>query len=335
MRIAELGEFGLIDRLNRDLIAVPEEVICGIGDDAAVLPAQQKDLLFTTDMLVEEVHFSLNFSTLYQIGWKAMVSSVSDIAAMGGRPSNATISMAIPRGIEVELLEDLYAGMRAACHQFGVNIVGGDTVKTSGPMVFNISLLGWVDQGKAVYRSGAQPGDLILVSGTLGDSAGGLKVLKNDLSGLPPAKREWLVNKHLEPQPQPALGQALAATGWITSMNDVSDGLASEILEITTASQVGCVVDDAEIPISVPLFRLAAQLNLDAMELALFGGEDYQLVFTIKPEHLESIEQVAAELGQPVTVVGQITEQSAGNLRKTIKGRIIPLVAKGYNHFRA
>lgn len=334
MRIAELGEFGLIKRLNQDLIAVPEEVICGIGDDAAVLPARMQDILFTVDMLVEEVHFSLNFSTLYQVGWKAMVSSVSDIAAMGGKPSNATISLAIPRGIEVEMLEELYAGMRAAGQQFGVNIVGGDTVKTTGPMVVNVSLLGWVDQGKAVYRSGAQPGDLILVSGTVGDSAGGLKVLKNELSGLPPAKREWLVKKHREPQPQPALGQALAASGWVTAMNDVSDGLASEILEITTASQVGCAINDGDIPISVPLFRLAAQLNLDAMELALFGGEDYQLVFTIRPEHVDQVEELAQQLGQEVTVLGQITELASKHMRRTIKGKSIPLVAEGYNHFR-
>lgn len=335
MKVAELGEFGLIDRLNKDLIAIPNEVICGIGDDTAVLPAQDRgDLLFTTDMLVEDVHFSLGFSSPYQIGWKAIACSVSDIAAMGGRPSNATISLAIPRGIEVEFIDELYAGLRAAGQRYGVNIVGGDTVKTAGPIVVNVALLGWVECGRAVYRSGARPGDLIAVTGSLGDSAGGLKILKNDLSNLPAHKKEYLLNRHLEPQPQLQLGPALAQRGLVTAMNDVSDGLASEVLEITRASNVGCVLVDQDIPISVPLFRLAAQMNTDAVEMALFGGEDYQLVFTFAPDNLEVIEQIGAELGEEITVVGQITHREAGKIRRKGTNQEVNLEPMGYNHFR-
>lgn len=323
MELKQVGEFGLIRLISENALADPASVEVAIGDDAAAFwPVPGRLQLLTTDMLVAGVHFELAWITPWQLGYKALAVNISDIAAMGGQPRQATVSLALPPNISVEFIQELYEGLKHIARIYQVNIVGGDTVSTPGPLSINITLTGDVEPQFLCKRSGAKPGDVVVVSGCLGNAAAGLKLLQTGL-----ASTATLLSKaQLTPIPQVRLGQAAVAAG-ATAMNDVSDGLASEVHEIAAASQVGMRIYAEQIPLSSELISLADSYEIHPLEWALYGGEDYQLVFTMMPQQAKqfvSSEPTCAIVGE-VTAEPMVVLVTAGNVSR--------LLAKGYNHF--
>lgn len=329
--LSELGEFGLIDLIKQDTINDPSRVIVGIGDDAAVvLPAPRQLQLLTADMLVEKIHFDLTTTTPWQLGYKAIAVNLSDIAAMGGAPRHAVVSVALPPSIPVEFVVNLYKGMKEICREFGVNIVGGDTVASLQGLVINVTVTGEVEPAKLVRRSGARPGDLVAVTGTLGNSAAGLALLQ--AGKWEDEDFAWpLVTAHLTPRPQVRTGQLLAALG-ATSMDDISDGLASEAHEIAKASQVGIRLFAGQIPLAPELAAAAARFSKPAIDYALFGGEDFQLVFTMEPEKFATLVTRHPELA--VARVGEVVAAGEGVTLVDAAGCGQELKPRGFNHFR-
>lgn len=331
MKVKQVGEFGLIDLIRQDTLVQKDTVVAGIGDDAAVLRPDPRQLqLLTTDMLVEEIHFKLDTISPRQLGFKAMAVNFSDIAAMGGSPRHAVVSLAAGPDTDAEWIIGLYDGMKAICREFGVNIVGGDTVASPAGIVINVAVLGEVLPDRVLLRSGARIGDRVFVTGTLGDSSAGLDMLSR-----PEWRRqtfsERLKKAHLEPMPKVLAAQVIAACG-ATSMNDISDGLASEANEIAGASRVGIRIRAQQVPISPELRQAARLTGRDAMEYALYGGEDYELLFTIPPGRVPELGATAA--GSVLTQVGEVTEAGSGVLLVDDLGRSSVLEAKGYNAFR-
>lgn len=333
MKLADLGEFGLIDFLTRGLGHNSGGVIKGIGDDTAVLEVgRDMWLLFTTDMMVEGVHFSLDYSTFEQVGRKALAVNLSDIAAMGGRPTHALVSLAVPPDLAPEDLSELYRGLGEAAGEHGVNIVGGDTVGTPGRLVINVALLGEVKAGGAVYRSGARPGDKVYVTGPLGAPAAGLHLFQKPGLNCPREAAEYCRQAHAAPRPRVAVGMLLARCG-VTSMNDISDGLASELHEICAASGVGCLIRQQDVPVDRRVRAVAEAAGVDPLQWALYGGEDLELVFTATPEAGETIKKEAAGAGVAVCEVGLVT--TAGGVRLEQPGGTGVVLPKGgYDHFR-
>ncbi|NPV26001.1 MAG: thiamine-phosphate kinase [Firmicutes bacterium] len=333
MKLHEIGEFGLINRIKPLSICNPSTVLVGIGDDAAVLPQQpERVLLATADMLVEGIHFRREWTSLADLGHKAMAINLSDIAAMGGRPLSALVTIALPPSLTVEEVEELYTGMIQLARQFGVNIVGGDTVRSTGGVCLSLTLLGEATPDHVVLRSGAQVEDVIVVTGDLGASAAGLHVLANaPVCHLPETKA--VIRRHLRPEPRVEIGQRLAATGLVTAMNDISDGLASEVTEICSASQTGAVLWVEALPISTTTRAIARHFNAKEINWALYGGEDYELVFTTAPANLPSLTEVIADTGCPLTVVGEILPAPAGRWLQSANGSRTELTPRGFNHF--
>ncbi len=311
MRISEIGEFGLIERLVRP--PKRESLIVGIGDDAAVM-GMTGNAVLTTDMLVEGDHFRTEWSTPRQIGRKAMASNVSDIAAMGGTPEFAFISIALREGIEVEFMDDLYAGMHDVADEYGIDIAGGDTTHGS-VMVINIVIVGSIET--PVLRSGASPGELICVTGPLGGSKAGLELLLAGKDGPTGA-----VAKHLDPGCRMDISSDIAAVA--NSMIDVSDGLASEVNHICDMSSVGAEVIAEWIPLSASTREAGEVLDQDPVGWALNGGEDFELVFTIHPDRLKEVEDRC-------TVVGRTLPSDEGRTL-VVDGNRLPLTG-GYDHF--
>jgi thiamine-monophosphate kinase len=336
MRIHEIGEFGLIDRLADVLGPRDESVVVGIGDDAAVLQyAQGMQVVTTTDLLVEGVHFRTDTIDDRSLGWKSVAVSLSDIAAMGGRPRHVVIGLAVPVTMEVERLEDLYAGVADVCRTYGAHVVGGDITKTDGPFVIAVTVLGEVEQGQALLRSGAGPGDLVYVTGTVGGSAAGLDFLQKGIqesTGLRPEQAADLLHFHQVPQPQVEAGRLLRSSGGCTSANDVSDGLASELNEIAKMSGVRLAVEAGKIPLHDSVSRYAQLRGVDPVEWAMFGGEDYQLVGTLRADAAERVKALFAEQGLLLTVIGRV-EEGHGVVLQRDGGEVREVTAKGYNHF--
>lgn len=327
MKLQDIGEFGLIARLAQDTIVNGADVVVGIGDDTAVLrPAADRYQLVTTDMLVENIHFTLAASTLRQVGYKALAVNISDIAAMGGVPRHAVVAVALPPRLSVEAVLALYDGLKDAGRDYDVNIVGGDTVASREGLVINVTVLGEAGPHGVIRRSGARVGDVLAVTGTLGDAAAGLAVLAaGKLAERPFAPP--LLAAHRQPRPLVAAGQALAAAG-ASSMDDISDGLASEAHEIAGASKVGLEIDAAAVPISAAARAAAAALGHDPLDWALYGGEDFQLVFTIAPDHLAAARTAPVS----VTAIGRVVSPEQGVTLRTGQD-LTPLAPRGYNHF--
>ncbi|MDT8900024.1 thiamine-phosphate kinase [Anaeroselena agilis] len=327
MQLNEIGEFGLIDRIKEGALADPSDVVVGIGDDAAAYrPGPGLLQLITTDMLVESVHFLLDKTTPWQLGYKAIAVNLSDIAAMGGRPRQAVVSVGLPAHLSVEFVVELYDGMKEICREFAVNIIGGDTVSSPRGLVVNVAVTGEVAPARLLRRSGSRPGDLVVVTGTLGDSACGLDLLR--LPGWDERAFAWpLVTAHLTPRPQVDTGLRLAPWG-ATSADDISDGLASEANEIAKAGGVGIRLYADRIPLSPELVEAAAIFGRQPLDYALFGGEDFELIFTIGPEHFDRITHRGG-----LTVIGEVTRREDGVVLVT-GGAARPLEPRGYNHFR-
>lgn len=329
MKLSELGEFGLIDRITKGCVTAPERVVRGIGDDCAVtVTAGAGGLLslLTTDMLVERVHFSREVITPAQLGAKALAVNLSDIAAMGGRPLDAFVSVAIPPDVEVTYLDRLYDGFKRVAGRFGVNILGGDTSRSASDLVISVALTGEVEQDKVLYRAGARPGDRIYVTGYLGDAAAGLDAAKNDRVA------HELVRRHLEPEPHLDAGARIAATGQAHAMIDVSDGLAADLGHICRESGAGCRLERGKLnrSVSTELSQYCRAHQLDPERFVLFGGEDYVLLVAGAP----GLERALAGSGTTLVELGRITEGDDLLLVED-DGSSSPLEPSGWDHFAA
>jgi len=326
--VDRLGEQGLIEVMRRYARARPG-IIAGIGDDAAVLAGRPGyRTLLTTDMLVEGVHF-LQGADPYALGRKAMAVNLSDIAAMGGRPTFAVVSLGIPPSTSTRYIERVYEGMSEEGAAFGAAIVGGDTVRAP-VLTLNVALMGEVEDQRVLLRSGALVGDRVCVTHRLGDAAAGLLLLQRPDLQVPDDTRARLVHKHLRPTPRVDAGRELSR-GLATAAIDLSDGLAGDLHRLCAASKVGAIIDVAALPISDDVRRVAAAAGLDPLELALNGGEDYELLFTTSSFRAGNL--VLPGSGTPYTVIGEIVDASRGVLLRLPDGELQPLQVGGYRHF--
>jgi thiamine-monophosphate kinase len=330
--LAALGERGLIARLRRRLPPPGPEVLLGIGDDAAAVTWGGEILLLTTDTLLEGVHFRRSTATLRDIGAKAIAVNVSDIAAMGGEPRYALLALALPPGLAVTELDELYAGVHDMARQHGVTLVGGDTCAAPGGVVLSVTLVGRVD-GAPLRRSGARPGDAILVSGALGASAAGLAVLERGPGTLPAAVVEPVVRAHRVPTPRVAESQLIRASGWATAMIDLSDGLVTDLGHVAAESCVGARVDVDAIPMSEATRAVARALGVDPLAWALSGGEDYELLFTAAADRAGDLARAVTDrTGTPVHRIGEVRPLREGVRFLHRDGRPRP-VEPGFDHF--
>lgn len=330
MKISELGEFGLIRRLTADLATNDERVVCGIGDDCSAIRRSSGLLdLVTTDLLVERVHFLRQTLTPKQLGHKAMSVNLSDIAAMGGRPENAYVSLAVPADLTVEYLDELYLGLRAAAEPHGVRLLGGDTTGSKADLVINVAVTGVVAESEVLYRRGARPGDRIFVSGPLGDSGAGLFALL-DKEDRRDDNAVRLIDRHLQPIAQVKAGRAIAKSGLATAMIDVSDGLVQDLGHICEASKVGAAIEQASLPLSAELTTFCRDRKLDPLKFALGGGEDYVLLLTGDSQLADKLKV------QKITLhpIGAITDGRQRLLKKT-DGSLESLEEMGWDHFRS
>lgn len=337
MKISEIGEFGLINRISKDTVINPKNILLGIGDDcAAYYTSSNKIVLATCDMLVENIHFTLSTCSPRQLGRKAMAVNISDIAAMGGIPRQVLFSLGASSDTSVEFIDQLADGMKEEAKLFEVNIVGGDTVRSPLGLVINITLIGEVEPDLIVKRSTAKPGDLIMVTGELGGSAAGLILLLEEkkYSLVPSNIVEEVKSTHLSPVPRIKEGRFIAKNKFANSMIDISDGLASDLTRICEASAVGAKVYTSKIPILSAAKEVGRLIKKNPLDLALYGGEDYELLFTASPEKVDNIiKLLKKELETKVSVIGEIREEQEGIKLENIQGKVIDLQPKGYNHF--
>lgn len=335
--LTRLGEFGLIDHITKSVELTQETTDKGIGDDAAVLDFSGKKTLLSTDLLLEGIHFDLRYVPLKHLGYKAVQVNLSDIYAMNGMASQITFSIGLSSKFPLDAVEELYAGALLACKKYGVDLVGGDTSASAQGLVISVTSVGYASEEVIAYRSGAQEGDLICVSGDLGGAYVGLQLLERekriflenpniqpDLEG-----KDYIVERQLKPEARKDIVQLLASLGIRpTAMIDVSDGLASEILHICKASEKGCRLYEEKIPIDPMTYDTARDFGLDPTVCALSGGEDYELLFTIRQADYEKLKN------QPdISVIGHITEASAGSELISKSGHLHPIKAQGWNAF--
>ncbi|WP_304801553.1 thiamine-phosphate kinase [Paramuribaculum intestinale] len=334
--ISTIGEFGLIDRVTSGLTAGNPSTVKSVGDDAAVLSYPDTDVLVSSDMLLEGVHFDLTYVPLKHLGYKAAVVNFSDIYAMNGTPRQITVSLGISKRFTVEHIDELYSGIRLACEIYGVDLVGGDTTSSRSGLVISITCIGDVAKGEAVGRDGAHDTDLICVSGDLGAAYMGLQLLEREKTASAGMKdfvprfegKEYLVERQLKPEARKDIVARLAEAGIRpTSMIDVSDGLSSELLHICHASKTGCRVYEDRIPIDYQTDVMAEELNMNLVTAALNGGEDYELLFTVPLHCHEQIKKIDG-----VKVIGHITSENLGCALVTRDGTEMPLRAQGFNH---
>lgn len=314
MEISQLGEFGLIDRLTKDLPVVNASTVRGVGDDCAVLRNRDTDILVTTDLLLEGVHFDLTYVPLKHLGYKSAVVNFSDVYAMNGTPRQITVSLGISSRFTVEHMEELYSGIRLACEIYGVDLVGGDTTSSRQGLVISITCIGEAESDKVVSRSGAKDTDLICVSGDLGAAYMGLQLLEREKVASAGQKdfvpnfsgKEYLVERQLKPEARKDIIRELAEAGIVpTAMMDISDGLSSELMHICKAGDVGCRVFEERIPIDYQTAVMAEELGMNVVTAALNGGEDYELLFTVPLHFHEKVKDLPG-----VKVIGHITKPS-------------------------
>jgi thiamine-monophosphate kinase len=336
--IEQLGEFGLIKHLTKNVTLKNSTSKVGIGDDAAVIACNDgESLLISTDTLIEGVHFNLMYMPLKHLGYKAVAVNVSDICAMNGIAEQITVSLAVSSRFPVEALEELYSGIEAACKQYNVDLVGGDTTSSLSGLSITITVIGRAKNERITYRNGAKEFDLLVVSGDLGAAYMGLQVLERekevfksnpniqpDLDG-----HDYIIERQLKPEARQDVVRFLNELDVIpTAMIDISDGLASEILHLCEASNVGCHVYDEKLPIDGKTSLTAIDFNLDPSTCALNGGEDYELLFTIKQEDFDKIK------GNPhMTVIGHMTNAQDGRYYVDKNGSAVTLRAQGWQHF--
>ena len=346
MEIAQLGEFGLIDRLTRDVKPRNVSTCYGVGDDCAVLHYPDSEVLVTTDMLMEGVHFDLTYITLQHLGYKSAMVNISDIFAMNGTPRQLTVSLALSKRFSVEDVGQFYEGLRAACQKWGVDIVGGDTTSSYTGLAISITCIGEAKKEDIVYRNGARETDLICVSGDLGAAYMGLQLLKREKAvyyqmvdearkkGSPApdfqpdfSGKEYLLQRQLKAEARGDIVQKLRQAGIRpTAMMDISDGLSSELMHICTQSHVGCRIFEQHLPIDYQTAVMAEELNMNVTTCALNGGEDYELLFTVPIGDHEKVQQL-----DDVRLIGHITKESLGQVLVTRDDQEFQLKAQGWN----
>lgn len=336
---SSIREFDLIRALKRRYGAIDGRIVRGIGDDAAVIaPDRKRRLLLTTDLLAERIHFNCRTAAFTDIGFRAAAANLSDIAAMGGTPEYLLVSLAVPRGATPRQVEHLYDGMMAACRPHRVRLIGGDTSASKTGWFVNITLVGSANSGGILLRRGARPGDDLYVTGTLGDSRAGLQLLQRPRTthtrSLSPRHRRFLTRRHLRPTARVREGRWLSEAAWATSAIDLSDGLSGDLPHLCAESRVGAVIERSALPISSACRQYAESCRQDAEALALAGGEDYELLFTVPARHRTRFQRASVQRRFRMTRVGRITPAKEG-LRMTLPdGRQRPLPSSGYEHFR-
>lgn len=336
--ISTLGEFGLIERITKDVKVQNLSSIKGVGDDCAILEYKSSQVLVSTDLLLEGVHFDLTYVPLKHLGYKSAVVNFSDIYAMNGHPRQIVVSLGISKRFTVEHIEELYAGIKLACNVYGVDLVGGDTTSSRQGLVISITCIGEAQSDRIAPRDGAKATDLICVSGDLGAAYMGLQLLEREkvASADNPAFRprfegkEYLVERQLKPEARRDIVEALAEAGIVpTSMIDVSDGLSSELMHICKASGVGCRVYEDRIPIDYQTAVMAEELGMNLVTAAMNGGEDYELLFTVPLSCHEQIEKLNG-----VRLIGHITKPELGCAMVTRDGGEMLLKAQGFKHLQ-
>lgn len=335
--LSTLGEFGLIDHLAKGVTTSNASSLKGIGDDAAVIDAGDDVMLLSTDMMVEGIHFDLAYMPLMHLGYKAVAINVSDIAAMNGKPEQVVVAIGISNRFSLEAIDALYEGIRTACKDFKVDLVGGDTTASPSGLILNISILGRTKKGNEVYRSGAGDKDVICVTGDLGAAYIGLQVLQREKEvflanpSMQPEleKHEYVVGRQLRPKARMDIIHELADLGVKpTSMIDISDGLASELFHISKNSGVGVHIFEDKIPIDQDAFNTAVEFKLDPFTCALNGGEDYELLFTIKQADVEKLKNHS-----DIQFIGYVHPNQKQNILVMKSGNTVPLKAQGWVHF--
>jgi thiamine-monophosphate kinase len=340
----KIHEFDLIHALHRRHSRRVPSVIRGIGDDGAVITSQAGQwILLTTDLLAEGIHFDLRTATMADIGFRAAAANLSDIAAMGGTPQHVLVALAIPRSGASSQVHQLYRGMMAACNPHHVALIGGDTSASDGGWFLSLTVTGMVPPRKALFRTGARIGDYLYVTGTIGDSLAGLKILnepstrkgrQSDPAAFPTTHRKFLIGRHLRPTARVAEGKWLSAHRFATSAIDISDGLSGDIRHICEESHVGVELDLGALPLSPACRSYAASRKLDPVDLALTGGEDYELLFTVSPRQRLRLKQSAIEHGFSLTCIGRIHPHHFGIQALFPHGRSHRLANRSYEHFR-
>ncbi|MFC0875472.1 thiamine-phosphate kinase [Saccharicrinis sp. FJH2] len=333
--IKDLGEFGLIDYLTKDIVPIHKSTLKGIGDDAAVLDYKNKQVVVTTDLLLEGIHFDLVYTPLKHLGYKAVVVNLSDVVAMNATPKQITVSIGISSRFTLEMVEELYSGIRLACETYQVDLVGGDTSASLTGLTISITCIGEGEKDELVYRSGAKDTDIICVTGDLGAAYMGLQLLERekkvleDVKGVQPDFEgfEYVLEKQLKPEVRLDIIKNLREKEIpVTSMMDISDGLSSELLHICKQSECGCRVYEDRIPIDYQTAKLAEEFNMNLVTAALNGGEDYELLFTVPIDYYDKVVMI-----EGVKVIGHITKPELGAYLVTRGDQEIPLIAQGWN----
>lgn len=332
-----LGEFGLIDRIKTKFNLQNTESVKGIGDDAAVIDIGNQYMLISTDMLLEGVHFDLSYAPLRHLGYKAVAVNVSDIAAMNGITKSITVGIGLSNRISVEAVDEIYEGIKFACEDYKVDLIGGDTTSSRSGLVISITVTGLVDKDKVAYRSGAKANDILCVTGDLGAAYFGLQILEREKQeyianpSMQPdlEEKSYLVGKQLKPEARADIIHELAEVGVVPSaMIDISDGLASEILHLSTQSGVGALIFEDKLPIEDITMLTATEFNISPVTAALNGGEDYQLLFTVKQADFDKIKNIS-----DITPIGYMTEDKAVELVLN-SGVKASIQAQGWNHLQ-
>lgn len=333
--ISNLGEFGLIDHLTQNIKIFNSSTVKGVGDDAAVLDMGKDMTVITQDLLVEGIHFDMVYTPLKHLGYKAVAVNLSDIYAMNARPTQIIVGIAISSRYTLEALEELYEGMLLACEKYKVDMVGGDTTTSPSGMMLSITAVGHAPKEKVVYRSGAKVNDILMVSGDLGAAYCGLLILEREKQvfkvnpGSQPdiSQHSYILERQLKPEPCKDIIELLEKAGVVpTSMIDISDGLASEVIHLCKNSDKGATVFEERIPIDSRMAEVAHEFNIDPTTCALSGGEDYELLFTISQEDYPKLKDLPG-----INPIGHITEASEGHKLVTTSGQIITLTAQGWD----
>lgn len=335
--ISTLGEFGLIEKLTKDIQLKNDSSVKGIGDDAAVMKTDKHQVI-TTDILVEGIHFDLVYTPLKHLGYKAVVVNLSDVYAMNAIPKQILVSLAISNRFSVEAIEEIYDGIKLACNKFGVDIIGGDTTASQKGLIINVVAIGEQEKEKMVYRNTAKEGDLLCVSGDLGAAYMGLTILQREKQvflNAPEASIElsgddYIVGRQLKPEPRKDVIDFFAEQNIIpTSMIDISDGLSSEILHICKQSNVGCQLNEEFVPIAKETYEKALEFGIDPINCALSGGEDYELLFTILPSDRIKIKQ-----HPDISIIGEIMDENLGVKLFTKGGNYHDIISLGWNSLK-
>lgn len=336
--ISSLGEFGLINHITKDFKIIQKSTVKSIGDDAAVIFDQDRQLVVTTDLLIESVHFDLSYMPLKHLGYKAVVVNLSDVYAMNAEATQITVSIAISNRFPLEAVEELYEGIKTAAKIYNIDVVGGDTTSSTRGLIISVTAIGFAEKEEIVYRKGAKENDLLVVTGDLGAAYLGLQVLErekqvfqvnpNNQPDLEPYV--YLVERQLKPEARKDIRELLSALEVTpTSMIDISDGLSSEAMHLCKSSNLGCNLYEEKIPLDPQVISTCEEFNLDSTTIALNGGEDYELLFTISTEDFPKIK------GNPhFTVIGHMTNKKEGMHLITRANTKIPLKARGWNSFQ-